>query len=50
MNNNPITEASMTITSLIQDHINRHTQNSIDNPPEIQTNNPHLIILEYPSS
>ena len=45
-NNNPITDATITITSLIQDHINRHTQNLIANPqdqlnpPDIQTNNP----------
>ena len=40
VNNNPITDASITITSLIQDHINRHTQNLIAIPPETQTNNP----------
>ena len=40
VNNNPITNASITITSLIQDHINRHTQNLIAIPPETQTNNP----------
>ena len=43
-NNNPITDAAFTITSLIQDHINRHTENLIANPqlnpPDIQTNNP----------
>ena len=45
-NNNPITDATVTITSLIQDHINRHTQNLIANPqvelnpPIIQTDNP----------
>ena len=46
VNNNPITDATITITSLIQDHINRHTQNLIANPqdqrnpPDIQTDNP----------
>ena len=44
---NPITDATITITSLIQDHVNRHTQALINNreilvniQPEIQTNNP----------
>ena len=40
VNNNPITGASITITSLIQDHINRQTQNLIFFPPETQTYNP----------
>ena len=39
-NNNPTTDAAITITSLIQDHINRHTQNLIATPPETPTNNP----------
>ena len=39
-NNNPITDASITIKILIQDHVNRHTQTLIDNPPDTQTYNP----------
>ena len=46
VNNNSITDASITKKSLIQYHVNRHTQTLIDNqeilviiPPEIQTNN-----------
>ena len=44
---NPISDDSITITSLIQDYLNHHTQALIDNQeilaniqPEIQTNNP----------
>ena len=43
VNNNPITDAAITITSLVQDHINRHTQNLIANPRDqfnIETINP----------
>ena len=39
-NNNPITDASITLTSLIQDHIYRDTQNLIAHPTETLTNNP----------
>ena len=47
-NNNPITDATVTITSLIQDHINRHTQNSIANPEDQQ--NPQDIQPDNPQN
>ena len=46
-NNSPITDASITLTSSIQDHINRYNQNLIANPTKTPTDNPqNQSILE----